>query len=56
MGQMTYNWNVQYNIGNILLKLITFPLKFFNQSLYAWVVSLQDTDIHNLIIFNIYSW
>jgi len=56
MGQMTSNWNVQYNIGNILLKLITLPLKFFNQSLYARVMSLQDNDTHNLIVFKISNW
>lgn len=56
MGQMTSNWNVQYNIENILLKITTFPLKFFNQSLYAQVMSLQDNDTHHLIVFKTSSW
>jgi hypothetical protein len=56
MCQMTFYWNVQYNIENILLKITTFPLKLCNQSLDARVINLQDNDTHNLIVFKTSSW
>jgi len=49
---MTFEWNMQYDIGSGFSTTTTFGWKLLNQSSYVEIMNLQSSGTHNLIVSN----